>query len=178
MRILTTTVLISALTLTACGTIRDSAINPTNWFGKGRSGPIKPREPATPVNPLIPTNEKGGIFARQRERDAIFLGEPIDQVTSLVIERVPGGAVIRATGLTAVQGVHSIQLTPTTDDITPVDGVLSFRIEGIRPPRAQTVGSDHTRTVVAAIALTDQELAGVSTIQVQAARNTQSSRRR
>lgn len=178
MRILTTTVLISALTLTACGAIRDSAVNPVNWFGKGRSGPVAPSEPATPVNPLIPKNEKGGIFARQRERDAIFLGEPIDQVTDLTIERVPGGAVIRATGITAVQGVHSIQLTPTTKDITPVDGVLSFRLEGIRPDRARSVGSVHTRTVVAAIALTDQELSGVGTIQVQAARNVQTSRRR
>jgi hypothetical protein len=178
MRILTTTVLISALTLTACGTIRDSAVNPVNWFGKGRSSPVAPKDPAVPVNPLIPTNEKGGIFKKQRERDAIYLGEPIDQVTSLVIERVPGGAVIRATGVTAVQGVHSIQLTPTTKGITPIDGVLSFRLEGIRPERTQGVGSVHTRTVVAAIALTDQELSEVGTIEVQAARNTQASRRR
>jgi hypothetical protein len=176
MRILTTTVLISALTLTACGTIRDSRVNPANWFGNGRAAPVSVEQKVS-TNPLLPA-EREGIFAQKRARDAIYLGQPIDQITNLVIERVPGGAIIRATGITAVQGVYSVQLTPVSDDEIPVDGVLSYRLEGIRPARNQGVGSTHTRTVVAARALTRQQLVGVRTIRVQAARNAQASRRR
>ena len=177
MRLLTTSVLISALALSACGTIRDSAINPANWFGKGRTSQALIEQKAS-TNPLLPANKKTGLFAQQRARNAIYQGSPIDQVIDLVIERVPGGAVIRATGLTAVQGVYAVQLTPATDDNTPVDGVLTYRFEGIRRSTPQAVGSKHTRTVVAARALTDQELQGVRTIRVQAARNVQTSRRR
>ncbi|MDG1471544.1 MAG: hypothetical protein P8Q26_08295 [Ascidiaceihabitans sp.] len=175
MRILTSALLISAVALTACGAVRDSRVNPANWFGKSRSAPIEVQEANT--NPLIPA-ARTGLFAKRRaDRDAYF-GNPIDQVTGLVIERVPGGAIVRATGLTKTQGVHGVQLTPQTDDETPVDGVLTYRLEGIQPSTAQSVGSEHTRTVVAARALTDQDLRDVRTIRVVAARNARTSRRR
>jgi hypothetical protein len=178
MRIFTTSVLISVLAVSACGTLRDSAVNPSNWFGKSRTSQTPIEQPAN-TNPLIlGGKQKTGIFAKKRARDAIYQGQPIDQVTNLIIEQVPGGAVIRATGVTAVQGVYAIQLTPATEDNTPVDGVLTYRFEGIRPARPQGTGSTHTRTVVAALALTDQQLQGVNTIRVQAARNVQTSRRR
>lgn len=177
MHILTTSVLISALALTACGTIRDSRVNPLNWFGKGQTT-AAPLEQKASTNPLLQNTKKRGIFAKAREKNALYRGQPIDQVTNLVIERVPGGAVIRATGLTAAQGVYDLQLTPANKDNTPVNGVLTYRLEGIRPAKPQPVGSTHTRTVVVAQALTDQELQGVVTIHVQAARNVQTSSRR
>ena len=118
-----------------------------------------------------------GLF-QSKDSEVVYLGKPIDQVTNLVIERVPGGAVIRATGLTAVQGVSLVQLTPSTEDGTPINGVLTYRLEGVRPVFNESVGSTHTRTVVAARALTDQELAGVRSIRVEGARNAQTSRRR
>jgi hypothetical protein len=99
-------------------------------------------------------------------------------VTNLVIERIPGGAVIRATGLTAVQGLSLVQLTPSTEDETPINGVLNYRLEGVRPVINESVGSTYTRTVVAARALTDQELAGVRSIRVKGAHNAQTSRHR
>jgi hypothetical protein len=177
MRILTTTVLISAIALGGCGRIRDSAVNPANWFGNSRSTPTQTTESEAAPNPLLPQKQSKGLFKSKRDRDAIYLGQPIDQVTKLVIERVPGGAVIRATGVAAAQGVYSVQLTPETDDDTPVNGVLTYRLEGVRPARTQSVGSTHTRTVVAARALTDQQLQGVRSIRVQGARNAQTSRR-
>jgi len=173
MRILTTSVLISTLALSACGTIRDSRINPANWFGNSRSSSTE-AQPQKEVNPLIPVKQGNGLFARD---DGEYKGKPIDQVTSLVIERVPGGAVIRATGLAAVQGVHAIQLTPENDDEIPVDGVLTYRLEGIKSKYQQPVGSENTRKVIAARALTDQQLSGVRTIRVEGARNVQTSRR-
>lgn len=176
MRLFTTSVLVSALALSACGTIRDSAVNPANWFGNGR-GTSAPVKQVANTNPLLPSDQSTGLFAKKRARDAIYQGQPIDQITSLVIERVPGGAVIRATGLAAVQGVYSVQLTPANEDEVPVDGVLSYRLEGIRPAQSQGIGSPHTRTLVAAHAVTDQQLKGVRTIRVAAARNVQTSRR-
>lgn len=176
MRILTTAVLISAVSLSACGAIGETDVNPINWFGKGRVSKAV-SEQSEPTNPLI-AEAKGGLFKMKRDRGAIYLGTPIDQVTNLVIERVPGGAIIRATGLTAVQGVFQVQLTPTTEDEKPVNGVLTYRLEGIRPPSARAVGSMLTRTVVAARALTDQELSDVRTIRVEATRNAQTSRPR
>ena len=99
-------------------------------------------------------------------------------MTNLVIERVPGAVVIRASGLTAVQGVYLVQLTPTTKDETPINGVLAYRLEGVRPEINKGVGSTHLRTVAAALALTDQKLAGVRSIRVEGARNAQASLRR
>ena len=133
MRILTTTVLISALALGACGTIRDSVVNPVNWFGKGRSS-NSAAEQSSDTNPLIQESRRG-LF-QSKDSEVVYLGKPIDQVTNLVIERVPGGAVIRATGLTAVQGVYLVQLTPTTEDETPINGVLALSL-GRCAPRVQ-----------------------------------------
>jgi len=118
-----------------------------------------------------------GLF-QSKDSEVVYLGKPIDQVTNLVIERVPGGAVIRASGLTAVQGVYLVQLTPTTEDETPINGVPAYRLEGVRPEFNEGVGSTHTRTVAAARALTDQELAGVRSVRVEGARNAQTSLRR
>lgn len=174
MRVLTSALLISAMTLTACGAVRDSRVNPFNWFGNSRSEPIAAQEVNT--NPLIPST--GGLFSNNRKERDKYLGQPIDQVSGLVIERVPGGAIVRVTGITKTQGVHAIQLTPETKDETPVDGVLTYRLEGIQPSSNQPVGSEHTRTVVAARSLTDQELRAVRTIRIVAARNVRTSRRR
>ena len=95
-----------------------------------------------------------GLF-QSKDSEVVHLKKPIDQVTNLVIEHVPDGAVIRASGLTAVQGVYLVQLTPTTEDETPINGVLAYRLEGVRPECNEGVGSTHTRTVAAARALTD-----------------------
>lgn len=175
MRILTSAILISAMTLTGCSAVRDSRVNPLNWFGNSRSAPVETAEKVN-TNPLIPT--RGGLFAKSRAEKDIYHGNAVDQVSGLVIERVPGGAIVRVTGITRTQGVHSVQLTPETKDETPVKGVLTYRLEGIQPTNANPVGSEHTRTVVVARRLTDQELRDVKTIRVVAARNVRTSRRR
>jgi hypothetical protein len=157
-------ILISTLTLTACGTVRESRINPFNWFGQARSEPIGKQQN---TNPLIPERTGIGLFAGLRERDAIYVGIPFEQVTNLSIERVPGGAIIRATGLAARQGYYAVQLTPANEDELPVDGVLTYRLEGVRPDSNTAVGTVPTREVIAARRLTDQEMAGVRSIRVE-----------
>lgn len=165
--------LISTLTLTACGAVRESRINPFNWFGQSRSEAIQPKKN---TNPLIPT-KSGGIFAGLRAQDAIYEGRPFEQVTNLTIERIPGGAIIRATGLAARQGYYSVQLTPANEDELPVDGVLTYRLEGVRPTQNTAIGTKPTREVIAARRLTDQELRGVRSIRVEGQLNALVSRR-
>jgi hypothetical protein len=165
--------LVSTLVLTGCATVRDSRVNPFNWFGNARSESLTQAEVNT--NPLIPT--RSGLFASARAEEAVYTGRPFDQVTDLTIERVPGGALIRVTGLAARQGIYDVQLTPANEDELPVDGVLTYRLEGVEPARNTPVGAQPTREVVAARKITDQTLAGVQTIRVEGQRNALTSRR-
>lgn len=164
--------LATTLVVSACATVRDSRVNPFNWFGQSQSVPVQ-RE--TNTNPLIP--KSGGLFSNSRQDKDVYIGRPFEQVTNLTIERVPGGAIIRATGLAARQGIYAVQLTPENEAEEPVDGVLTYRLEGIRPPRNTAVGTVPTREVIAARRLSDQQLAGVQRIRVEGQLNAQVSRR-
>ncbi|MGJ8627821.1 MAG: hypothetical protein ACSHXB_12755 [Sulfitobacter sp.] len=165
--------LVSTITLTACGAVRESRINPFNWFGQSRSEAIQsPKN----TNPLIP-EKSGGIFSSLRAQDAVYAGIPYEQVTNLTIERVPGGAIIRASGLAARQGYYAVQLTPANEDELPVDGVLTYRLEGVRPSVNTPAGTTPTREVIAARRVTDQTLRGVRTIRVEGQQNALVSRR-
>jgi major membrane immunogen (membrane-anchored lipoprotein) len=171
MRKTLTVLLASSLFLTACG-FRDSRVNPLNWFGRAQSAPIA--QETGPVNPLIP--KSSGLFANSR-KDQDYAGRPFEQVTDLTIERVPGGAIVRATGLAARQGIYAVQLTPANKDEQPVDGVLTYRIEGVRPTRATPAGAQPTREVIAGRRLTDQDLRGVRSIRVEGQLNALVARR-
>lgn len=173
MRIPLSVILATSLVLGGCATIRDSRVNPFNWFGTSESVPIEETEN---TNPLIPRGG-GGLFARAREENAVYQGTPFDQVTNVTVERIPGGAIIRATGLVERQGVYQVQLTPENDDELPVDGVLTYRLEGVRPARATPVGTRATREFTAGRQLTDQQLAVVRQIRVEGLRNAQVTRR-
>lgn len=165
--------LVSTLVLTGCATVRDSRVNPFNWFGTARSETLTPSEANT--NPLIP--KRSGLFASARAKAAVYDGRPFDQITNLTIEKVPGGALIRATGLAERQGIYAVRLTPANPDELPVDGVLTYRLEGVRPDRNTPVGTEPTREVTAARKVTDFMLAGVRTIRVEGQRNALTSRR-
>jgi len=172
MRKTLTLLLVSSLLVTACG-FSDSRINPLNWFGQSRSETIA--QDAAPVNPLIPS--KKGNFASFRKKAPPYAGVPFEQVTNLTVEQVPGGAIIHATGLAARQGIYSVQLTPANEDEEPVDGVLTYRLEGVRPARATTIGAKPTREVIAGRRLTDRQLRDVRTIRVEGQLNAQVARR-
>ena len=70
-----------------------------------------------------------------------------------------------------------MQLTPENEAEEPVDGVLTYRLEGIRPGRNTAVGTVPTREVIAARRLTEQQLRGVRSIRVEGAQNALVSRR-
>jgi hypothetical protein len=172
MRKTLTLLLVSSLTLAACGAVRDSRVNPFNWFGQARAESV---ETTASTNPLIPKGR--GLFSSAAADEEIYLGRPFEQVTNLTIERVPGGAIVRATGLAARQGIYAVQLTPENEAEEPVDGVLTYRLEGIRPGRNTAVGTVPTREVIAARRLTEQQLRGVRSIRVEGAQNALVSRR-
>ena len=67
--------------------------------------------------------------------------------------------------------------SPVVEDETPVDGVLSYRLEGIEPDANTAVGASATREVTVARKVTDQDLRGVSTIRVEGVRNARVARR-
>ena len=156
-----------ALALTGCAT----KVNPLNWFGDGSPAPVV--APSENTNPLIPGSS--GLFKSDSD-DVVFGGRNLETVNSLVIERVPGGAILRVTGLAAQQGAYAVQLTPANPDEEAVEGVLTYRLEGLQGPGASD-GAPLSREVVVARKVTNQTLQGVQTIRVEAQTNAVQARR-
>ncbi len=175
MRRITILLLAATIGLTACGTVRDSRLNPFNWFGSSREAPVQTSKKVE--NPLIPESS-GGLFSRRRDLENTYTGVPVNVVRDLVIERVPGGAIVRATGVSQFQNVYDVRLTPVDEDEEPVDGVLEYRLEARIPAKPVSGGAEKLRTFVAARSLTDQELASVRQIRVVAQDNARVSARR
>lgn len=167
------TALILTMTVAGCGSIRDSRANPFNWFGNDRGSAPAPVEENT--NPLIP--QQTGLFEASRKERERYKGTPIAALTDLRLERVPGGVLVRATGLAATQGVYDARLTPENKDVLPVDGVLTFFLEAQDNTAITTQGTQQTREVTVAVRLTEQELAGARVIQVKSVQNTLQARR-
>ncbi|MFD2741076.1 hypothetical protein ACFSUD_15955 [Sulfitobacter aestuarii] len=164
--------LVFSLTLAGCGTVADSRLNPVNWFGAAPAAPLANPDAS---NPLIPS--RSGIFASRRAAQEAYFGQPFEQITALSVEPAPDGVIVRATGLAGRQGIYAVQLTPANPDEAAIDGVLTYRLEGMRPDRNTGVGSAPTREVTAARHVSEQTLRGVHTIRVEGAQNAQVARR-
>ena len=160
--------LISALVLSACGRVRDSAVNPFNWFGSSETVETDAEE----VNPLIPV-KKNSILDRE---EAPYAGTLVADLTTLKIERVSGGAIIRVKGIASTQGAFDVRMQPENDDHEPVKGVLTYTLLAVQPPGFRQ-GPAQSREITAAVFRTDQELANVRTIRVVGANKTIQSRR-
>ena len=153
--------------------MRDSRLNPFNWFGRSSEVPVE--QSAAEVNPLIP--EQSALFGAVRRNTEIDLTTPIAEITGLRVERVPGGAIIRVEGRDTRQGAFNVEIVPANEAETATDGILVYTLERQLPQAAQAVGPAQTREVVAARHLTDQQLAGVRRIRVEAAQNAREVRR-
>lgn len=161
MRKTTALLLITALVLGGCGTVRNSRLNPMNWFGGAQETQVVQGS----GNALIPRGN--GMF---RTGPARYAGIPVDQVTGLVVERIPGGAIIRVEALADRQGSFNVKLVPETDADEPVDGLLAYTLAAEKPGRSP-VGTAPSRRIVAAHFVSDDQLAGTRTIRVSGARN-------
>ncbi|MCE8006418.1 hypothetical protein [Aestuariivita sp.] len=163
--------ILTSFVLVGCGTVRESRLNPFNWFGGSREVATTPDEEA---NPLVP-RERSGIFSRP---DEVYAGIPIDQITDLRIERTRTGAIILVEGIAARQGPYDVQLTPATLEDEPVDGVLSYSFDIVYPTRETAIGPERTRRVTVAHSISADVLSQVRVIRVEGARNARETRRR
>lgn len=155
MRLPITLMLITALTVTGCGRIRESRLNPFNWFGRSA--------PAATVT-----------LAADEPTDPRAL---VAEVVAMEVTAQPGGAIVHATGLPPTQGWWQADLVAANGGV-PVDGVLSFRFVIVPPPASTVrVSTPQSREVIAAVFVSDEALADVRTITVLGAQASRSSRR-
>ena len=161
--------LAGTLVLSSCGW-RESRVNPVNWFGKSRSAPVE--APAENLNPLIPAKTKVGLFSKREEEDTSVL---VAEITALKVEPTPSGAIIYASALAARQGAHKVELRAIeTDDPT----VLEYAFRVVYPRLATSTGTPHSRSLHAAVTLSEQDLRGVHIIRIKGASNIRETRRR
>jgi hypothetical protein len=152
-----------SLALAGCAGLRDSRINPFNWFGKSR---------ATDATSLAP---EGGYGAAANDFRIL-----VDQVTRLEITSNPEGAIIAAAGLPPTQGWWDAELIAENDGF-PVDGVLTYRFVVAEPVAGTAVSrrvlTPQSREVTAATFLSNIKLAEVRQIVVTGSGNARTVRR-
>lgn len=165
MRILLPLLLLATVFIAGCST----RANPVNWFDN--DPPEKDNfTDIEETNPLIP-EDSGSFFQSGREERERYKGVPINRVTEVKIERVPGGVIIKARGLAETQGVYAARLTPANPDEVPEDGVIVYRLEARNNPEMITQGPEVTREVIVGRKRTIQELGGARRIRVESATN-------
>lgn len=142
-----------SLALSGCAGLRDSRLNPFNWFGGERES----RTAATTAEVADPR----GL---------------VPQVLSLGVDRTASGAIVNAMGLPPSQGHWDAVLLPLNNG-RPVNGVLSFEFRLQPPPAPTREGTQRSREVLAGTFVSNQRLEGVRVIEVIAARNRRSVRR-
>lgn len=145
--------LVGLMVLGACSRMRDSRVNPMNWFGRAAAVEMAPQ--ATPQTP----------------QDARPL---VAQVLSLQVEAMQTGAIVRATGLPPTQGHWDAELVARDLDENGVQ-IYDFRL--LPPVIPMAVSTQRSREVVVAVALSNTQLAKISRITVQGAANALSSQR-
>jgi hypothetical protein len=140
-----------AVAVAGCAGVRQSRLNPFNWFRKSQ-----PRE--TIVLP------KEGSDPR----------DLVETVLSMNVEPIPGGAVVRARGLTPTQGWWNAELVPQDLDDK---GVLVYEFRLLPPVGKTDVNTQQSREIDVAIYISDVKLENVREIVVQGATNARSASR-
>jgi hypothetical protein len=143
----------AAFVLTGCGAVRQSRLNPFNWFGRSRA-----RE--------------------QVQQTAEVAADPrllMAEVTALSIDPYSSGAIVRATGIPPTQGWWDAELVAR-----PIDenGVLVYDFRVFPPVIDTPPGTPRSRQITVATSLSRVRLDQVSEIVVQGAGNALSSARR
>jgi hypothetical protein len=143
--------LVLCATLAGCGGLRESRLNPFNWFKKSeaRETVVLPVDAADP-RPLV------------------------DQVLTLSVEPIPGGAIVRARGLTPTQGWWEAELVPRPLD---ENGTLIYDFRILPPITRTDVNTPQSREVDVAIYISDFKLEAVREIVVQGSGNSRVARR-
>ncbi|WP_212525725.1 hypothetical protein [Actibacterium sp. MT2.3-13A] len=150
-------VLSAALLLGACGPVRDSRLNPFNWFGRSTEQQV-----AATVTP-------GAQPADPRPL--------VEQVLEMRVEPVPTGAIVHAMGLPPRQGYWKAALVAENDGRPDDKGVLVLSFRAYQPLEATPQGAQPSREITAGLFLSQQDLQAVRTIVVRGAQNQRTSRR-
>ncbi len=148
--ILTTLCLV--LVVSACGTVRDSRLNPFNWFGGDREE----------------------VVSVDDERVVVDGRRLADQVISLNVDSFPGGAIIRSVALPPTQGFWDAELVEVESE-DPSQVVYEFRMLPPVGPRPQS--TQRSREIIAGATLSRIRLESVRNIVVVGAQNRRSVRR-
>ena len=162
------TALMVLVVVAGCARVSESRVNPFNWFGGGRTAQA-PAADTGPTNPLIP-RERESIFRDTSPQ--VYQGTLLQEVSDLRIDPVQGGIVVRVDGVAPQLGAHDIRLVAVEGS---EDGAtrLVFELRGLQDEETNLRGP---QAVTAAIALTNQAISGVTTIEVVSATNRRSTR--
>lgn len=152
MRRMLTAALITATVLGGCGSMRDSRLNPFNWFKKSQDSQMMGTLTEAPADPRA------------------LVADVID----LTVEPYPGGAIIRARGLPPTQGYWDAELVARPLD---ENGVQVFDFYVFPPVIPMDANIPQSREINVATSLSDIKLAAITQIVVQGANNARSSRR-
>ena len=139
-------------TVAGCGRVRDSRLNPFNWFGRSRGEKIE----------QAPTD---------------FTNDPrryVENVIALNVDPTPEGAIIRAVGVTQIQGYWDAELVEQKQD-DPSRLVYEFRVAPPLKPKRQ--GSQASREIIVGKAVSNFRLQSVRSIVVIGRANQRSVRR-
>jgi hypothetical protein len=134
-------ILAISLTVSACGRIRDSRINPFNWFGRDRTETVAVTDEALLRDPRP------------------FVAE----VLSLKIEPTPEGAIIRAVGLPTLQGYWNAELVEIERDDP---GTLTYEFRVTPPPFQTRQSTQRSREIIVAKEVSTNRLNKIRTITV------------
>jgi hypothetical protein len=146
-------VMCSVLVLGACGNVRDSRLNPRNWFSASTSEPtLGPTAQVQDFRPAVP------------------------QVASLAIERTSSGALVRASAVMPSGGWWDAELIPENNG-RPVNGVLTYRFVAAAPRTPVQASSERARTITAAATISSFTLDEVTSVVVRGDQNQRSARR-
>lgn len=135
-----------------CGRIRESRLNPFNWFGGARR-----RERAAPT-PEVAQDPRALVA----------------EVVSLNVDPYSAGAIVRAKGIPPTQGWWEAELVAR-----PIDenGVLVYDFRVFPPVTDTPQGTPMSREITVGVSISAVKLDQISEIVVQGANNALSSRR-
>lgn len=151
------TILIACVVLTSvsgCASLRDSRVNPKNWFSQTKSAKD---------DSLIPE-----LSVIQKSRQKVYSGTPVFALTQAHLRHAIGGKILEIHGVMDKIGSYDIKIIQDPDT---TDQTLRLVVKSVSP-RGAPIGNQAAREFTAATFLTTQELAGWKTIQVQSQSNT------
>lgn len=145
--------LVLTLALAACGGMRDSRLNPRNWFSRSQAEPT--------LGPIRATEDRRPL---------------VPNVTAMAIEPTSTGAIVRAEAVMPTTGYYDAELVAENNG-RPVDGVLTFRFVAARPRQGMPVSAIGPRRLVAAANLSIYDLEVVREVVVLGAEGSRRARR-